>query len=86
MYKYTGKNIRDGISDIPLLKQNKNYQCSGTNAMVFGHQDFHAPPDLTGHSNFGKKRLNNAPLRPDITYLGVKDREGMTPLALALSR
>merc|ERR1712156_995040 len=24
--------------------------------------------------------------RPDIMYLGVKDREGMTPLALALSR
>ena len=54
--------------------------------MVFGYQDFGAPPDLTGHSKFGKKRLNNAPLRPDIMYLGVKDREGMTPLALALCR
>ena len=30
-----------------------NYQYSGTKAIVPGHQNFGAPPDLTGRSNFG---------------------------------
>ena len=43
----------DQEREIGLSQKKKNYQYSGTKAMVPWHQDFGTPTYLTGHSKFG---------------------------------